>query len=54
MYDFEPAGTEEYVLKGSTKSIPTIIFIDNQATVRMTRNYKINFNTWIFAKHHLR
>ena len=41
MYDFEFLGTENYDLEGSTKSIPAIILVDNQATVRMSKNYKV-------------
>ena len=41
MYEFEFLGTEKYDLDGITKSIPAIILVDNQATVRMSKNYKI-------------
>ena len=41
IYDFEFLDTEQYDLEGRTKSIPTIILIDNQATVRMSKNYKV-------------
>ena len=41
IYDFDFLDTEQYSLEGRTKSISTIILIDNQATVRMSKNYKV-------------
>ena len=41
MYDFEFLETENYDVEGNTKSIPAIILVDNQATVRMSKNYKV-------------
>ena len=41
MYDFEFLGTEEFDIDGRTKSIPSVLLVDNQATVRMSKNYKV-------------
>ena len=41
LYDFEFLGTEEYSLDGTTKQMPTVLLIDNQATVSMSKNYKV-------------
>ena len=41
IYDFEFLGTDKYDVEESTKSIPAIILVDNQATIRMSKNYKI-------------
>ena len=41
MYDFKYLGTEQYDKVENTKSIPTVLLIDNQATVRMSKNYKV-------------
>ena len=41
MYDFDFLGTKEYQEDGNTKQVPTIILVDNQATVRMSKNYKV-------------
>ena len=40
-YDLEFLGTDTYNVDGTTASIPSIILIDNQATVRMSKNYKV-------------
>ena len=40
-YDFEYLGTQAYDLEGTTESIPSIVLVDNQATVRMSKNYKV-------------
>ena len=40
-YDFEYLGSKNYSDEGSTASIPAIILIDNQATVRMSKNFKV-------------
>ena len=41
MYDFEALGTKKHNLNENTKSIPTVLLVDNQATVRMSKNYKV-------------
>ena len=41
LYDFEFLGTPEYDEDGHTQQVPTIILVDNQATVRMSKNYKV-------------
>ena len=41
LYEFEFLGKDDYDLNGSIKSIPAIILVDNQATVRMSQNYKV-------------
>ena len=40
-YDFETLGTYKYNLDGSTDEVPSMLLIDNQATVRMSKNYKV-------------
>ena len=40
-YDFKYLGTEEYDVDGKVASIPAIILVDNQATVKMSKNYKV-------------
>ena len=40
-YDLEFLGTESYDINGNTTSIPAIILVDNQATIRMSKNYKV-------------
>ena len=40
-YDLEFLGTESYDINGNTASIPAIILVDNQATIRMSKNYKV-------------
>ena len=40
-YEFENLGSPNYKLDGMTSSSPSILLIDNQATVRMSKNYKI-------------
>ena len=40
-YDFEYLGTSEYKVDGEITDIPSILLIDNQATVRMSKNYKM-------------
>ena len=40
-YDFEKLGTDEHNDEGSTGSVPSILLIDNQATIRMSKNYKV-------------
>ena len=40
-YDFETLGTCKYKLDGSTDEVPSMLLIDNQATVRMSKNYKV-------------
>ena len=41
VYDLEFLGSEEYDVEGSTTSIPSILLVDNQATIRMSKNYKV-------------
>ena len=41
IYDFEFLGTENYNVNATTAAIPSIILVDNQATVRMSKNYKV-------------
>ena len=41
MYDFEYLGTSEYEIDRNTTNIPSIILVDNQAMVRMSKNYKV-------------
>lgn len=40
-YDFEYLGSSKYDHDGRTLSIPTVLLVDNQATVRMSKNYKV-------------
>ena len=42
IYEFRYLGTKEYVIDGSLKEIPSVLLIDNQATVRMSKNYKVS------------
>ena len=41
LYDSKCLGTSEYDVNGENKTTPSILLIDNQATVRMSRNYKV-------------
>jgi hypothetical protein len=42
MYEFEFLGTNDYdENNGTTKEPPTVLLIDNQATVAMSKNYKV-------------
>ena len=41
IYDMAYLGTKEYDIEGSTKETPSILLIDNQATVRMSKNFKV-------------
>ena len=41
LYEFEYLGSDEYEIDGNTKSVPSIILVDNQATVRMSKNFKV-------------
>ena len=41
VYDFEFLGTDEYDINATTNEVPSVLLIDNQATVRMSRNYKV-------------
>ena len=41
VYDFEFLGTNEYDINATTKEVPSVLLIDNQATVRMSKNYKV-------------
>ena len=34
-------GTDAYDIDGSTQEIPSIILVDNEATIRMSKNYRI-------------
>ena len=40
-YDIESLGTKDHSDTGQSTSIPTVLLIDNQATVRMSKNYKV-------------
>ena len=40
-YDFEFLGTTNYDINGSTQDVPSIILVDNEATIRMGKNYRI-------------
>ena len=40
-YEFDKLGCDDYNVDGSTASVPSILLIDNQATVRMSKNYKV-------------
>ena len=40
-YDFEFLGSSDFKLEGSTEDVPSMLLIDNQATVRMSKNYKV-------------
>ena len=42
MYEFEFLGTSKYDIDGVFGNTPTILLIDNQATVRMSENYKVS------------
>ena len=41
LYDFEYLGTSMHKTEGTTDNTPSILLIDNQATVRMSKNYKV-------------
>jgi hypothetical protein len=41
MYAFEFIGTNEYVIDGVFGDIPTIMLVDNQAMVQMSKNYHL-------------
>ena len=41
LYDLEYLGTESYDINEQTSSIPAIILVDNQATIRMSKNCKV-------------
>ena len=41
LYEFEWLGKSDYKIEGRTKEVPSILLIDNQATVRMSKNYKV-------------
>ena len=40
-YDFMMIGREEYNKEGTYGKTPSILLIDNQATVSMSKNYKV-------------
>jgi len=40
-YEFEALGTKEYDENKLNADVPSILLIDNQATVRMSKNYKL-------------
>ena len=40
-YDISFLGTTRYKKDETTKDVPTILLIDNQATVRISKNYKV-------------
>ena len=39
-YDFENLGTDNYDVNKETTAAPTILLVDNSATVEMSKNYK--------------
>ncbi len=41
LYEFEYLGSPEYKIDGVFGTTPTIMLIDNQATVQMSKNYKV-------------
>jgi hypothetical protein len=41
LYEFEHLGSPKYKIEGLFGMVPTILFIDNQATVQMSKNYKV-------------
>ena len=41
LYEFEFLGTSEYHMDGLFGTAPTMLLIDNQATVSMSKNYKV-------------
>ena len=41
LYDFEFLGSNEYDVEGRLDNTPSIILVDNQATVRMSKNFKV-------------
>ena len=56
LYEFEFLGTKEYRIDGASGSPPSIMLVDNQATVAMSKNYKVTSKTrhiarrWHFVK----
>lgn len=40
-YEFDKLGSDDYDMEGSTTSVPSILFIDSQAIVRMSKKYKV-------------
>ena len=45
LYEFEFLGTKDYKIDGASGTPPTIMIIDNQATVTMSKNYKVTSKT---------
>ena len=41
LYEFDFLGTDEYKIDGIFGDTPTLMLIDNQATVKMSKNYKV-------------
>ena len=41
IYEFEALGSAQYNVDGKSHSTPSILLVDNQATVRMSKNYKV-------------
>jgi hypothetical protein len=41
LYEFEFLGTDSYKIDGTFGKTPSILLIDNQATVSMSKNYKV-------------
>ena len=40
-YEFEHLGTPEYNIEGRTKEVPSVLLIDNQTSVRMSKITKL-------------
>ena len=40
-YDFENLGSSTFDINATDKDTPSIILVDNQATIRMSKNYKV-------------
>jgi hypothetical protein len=41
LYEFEFLGQDEYRIDGVFGEVPSIMLVDNQATVQMSKNYKV-------------
>ena len=41
VYEFEYLGTTQYDIEGNTSDTPSILLVDNEATVQMAKHYKV-------------
>ena len=50
LYEFKYLGTKDHAIDGSLKEIPSLLLIDNQVTVRMSKNYQVSAKTRHIAR----